>query len=83
MNRQDGKYTTLNFMHKSVSDWLTDDIRSGIYYVDKRHGALLLARFCRQYVDDTGESLSNKSSYLLNYAREHIGVFYVLGGSLL
>ena len=78
VNRQDGKYTTLNFMHKSVSDWLTDDIRSGIYYVDKRHGALLLARFCRQYVDDTGESLSNKSSYLLNYAREHIGVFYVL-----
>lgn len=78
VNRQDGQHITLNFIHKSVSDWLTDDIKSGAYYVDKRHGALLLARFCRQYIRDTEEGLNNKSSYLLNYAREHIGVYYVL-----
>ena len=30
------------------------------------------------YVDNTEASLNDKSSDLLNYAREHIGVFYVL-----
>ena len=47
VNRQEGEFTTLNFSHKSLSDWFTDEQRSGVYFVDKKQGALLLARYCR------------------------------------
>ena len=78
VNRQDGGYTTLHFTHKSVSDWFTDELRSGIYYVDKKHGALLLARFCRQYINSTMYHQNDKPAYLLDFAREHVGIYYVL-----
>lgn len=78
VNQQDGLYTSLQFTHKSVSDWFTDEHRSGMYYVDKKHGALLLARLCKQYINDTLENQNDKSSYLLDFVKEHVGIYYVL-----
>lgn len=78
VNRQDREHTTLQFTHKSVADWFTDEQKSGIYYVDKKHGALLLARFCKQCINSTMNIINDKQQYLLNFAREHVGMYYVL-----
>ena len=78
VNRQEGQYPALQFMHKSVADWFTDEVRSGRYYVDKKQGALLLARFCKQYIIDSSESNKDTSNYLLDFAREHVSMYYIL-----
>lgn len=78
VNRRDGEYTTLHFTHKSVADWFTDELRSGVYFVDKKHGALLLARFCKQFINSALNDKDDNQSYLLTFAREHVGIYYVL-----
>lgn len=61
-----------------MSDWFTDEFRSGMYYVDKKYGALLLARFCKQFINSTLDDKNDKPAYLLDFAREHVCVYYVL-----
>lgn len=78
VNRQEGQSVILNFFHKSLSDWFTDEQRSGLYYVDKKQGALLLARYCRELIEDTITDPGFLSVELLNYARDHVGSYYVL-----
>lgn len=56
---------SLGFCHKSIKDWLTDSSRSGDYYVDAKKGALDLANYCKEHLEDV-------------YARNHIGAFYIL-----
>lgn len=55
---------SIGFCHKSVKDWLSDPSKSGNYYVDSRKGALNLAHYCLDHLDD-------------DYAKNHIGPFYV------
>ncbi len=57
----------VSFCHKSVRDWLTNPAQSGRFFVDSKNGALVLARYCRNHLDE-------------EYAREHIGDLYVKAG---
>ncbi len=56
--------SSLGFCHKSIKDWLTDSSKSGIYYVDSKNGALNLAHYCLEHLDE-------------NYAKNHVGLFYI------
>lgn len=78
VNRQEGEFTTLNFSHKSLSDWFTDEQRSGVYFVDKKQGALLLARYCRKLIEESLSEANNTSAELLSYVQDHVGTYYVL-----
>lgn len=76
VNRNNEMQNALGFSHKSLADWFTDESQSGYYYVDKNHGALVLARCCRELVD---ESTCNRNGHeLIKYAQNHVGQFYVL-----
>lgn len=78
VNQHEGRYTTLSFSHKSLADWFTDEQRSNIFYVDKKKGALLLARFCKKLVEDNSFATSDLSEELLEHARDHVGTYFVV-----
>lgn len=76
--QQNELYTTLNFMHKSVADWFTDEQKSGKYYVDKKHGALLLARFCRKCIEKELLDTNVQMGKMLTFTKENVSRYYVL-----
>lgn len=79
---QDDGLFMLSFSHKSVEDWLTDQNLSGNLYVDNRHGALLLANYCRHWIEEAAFSADKKSNGRLDsYIREHIGQYYIIAES--
>lgn len=78
VNRQNGENVILSFSHKSLADWFTDESKSGIYYVDKKQGALALARYCRNLLSEKENTFMFQKSELESYAREHVGIYYVL-----
>lgn len=56
---------SIGFCHKSVRDWLTDSTKSGPFFVDNKRGALRLAHYCREHLDNI-------------YAKNHISDFYTI-----
>lgn len=80
VNRQDEQQGTIGFSHKSLADWFTNETRSGVFFVDKCHGALVLARHCRKLIDKIEGLTFGRTDSLGSYARERIGTFYVLSG---
>ena len=78
INRHVEKQKTIGFSHKSLADWFTNETRSGEYFVDKCHGALVLARQCRKLIDKIEGMTSGIIDELQSYAKERIGTFYVL-----
>ena len=81
----------LGFSHKSVRDWFTDREQSGSFYVDHKAGALHLARYAREYIENGGRTGSRSGSgndsrngdgsclnpALEGYVRGHVGGYYI------
>lgn len=59
---------SIGLCHKSVRDWLTDPTKSGTFFVDNKTGALRLARYCRNHINNI-------------YAKNHISDFYIMSGA--
>ncbi len=64
----------VGFSHKSLKDWLGNPNQSGLYHVDAKEGALLLARLCRDMIKN--KKIGN--SELKAFVDEHIGEYYIL-----
>lgn len=78
INRQGNSVISLSFSHKSVADWFTDESKSGKYFVDKKHGALILAKYCEELLEESRNSSKNNDIELFEFARIHIGSYYIL-----
>ncbi len=66
----------LGFSHKSLKDWFGNREQSSEFYVDYKSGALRLARFCRAYIENSGDTNRFDDS-LDDYIKNHIGIYYV------
>ncbi len=78
VHRQVGSVAVLGFAHKSLADWFTDEIRSGDYFVDKKRGALILARYCRNVLNTEVDHYGSLMNEEITFAKEHIGTYYIL-----
>lgn len=70
----------LGFSHKSVKDWFSNRDQSGEYYIDCKTGALRLARFCREYIENGFEfnDNSNNDEIMQEFIRNHVGTYYIV-----
>lgn len=70
----------LGFSHKSVRDWFTNRDQSGEYYIDCKMGALRLARFCRDYIENGFEfdDNSNNCEIMREFIKGHVGTYYIV-----
>lgn len=78
INRQEGQYTIISFAHKSLSDWLTDEQKSGQYYVDKKYGAHVLARYSRQFIHEYESKHPSQVISIFNYVSENVGNYFLI-----
>lgn len=69
----------LGFSHKSVKDWVTNREQSGEFYVDCKTGALRLARYCREHVENQSrfEDNSKNDMILQEFIKNHVGFYYI------
>lgn len=67
----------LGFSHKSLKDWFTNSAQSGNYFVDYKSGAIKLARYCRNLIENNSSEKMSKLALLRNYIMTHIGIFYI------
>ena len=72
---EDNQYC-IGFSHKSLKDWFGNREQSGEFYVDYKSGALRVARFCRAYIENSGDTNRFDDS-LDDYIKNHIGIYYV------
>lgn len=72
----------LGFSHKSVRDWFTDREQSGNFYIDFKAGALHLARYCREYIENGCRLADGRclEPSLGDYVRGHVGAYYIACG---
>lgn len=81
VNRQDDNgIVVLSFSHKSLMDWFTNKQQSGGFYIDEKCGAFSLARYCKSLID---KRKTVCEGFLVNYAKAHIGPFYIAAGAYL
>lgn len=75
---------SIGFAHKSLADWFTDVNQSGNFYVDKKTGALSLARYCREELEfGTGNLEKRHPEATAQYIRSHVSTFYAVAGAYL
>ena len=75
--------SSFSFCHKSVEDWLTDQNKSGRFYVDVESGCRRIAdhfytHIKKQPVDD--DSIRGLSDYNEKYIRDHLIEFWQKAG---
>lgn len=70
----------LGFSHKSVRDWFTNREQSGDFYIDYKSGALRLARYCREYIENDFEftDSANYDGTIREFIRNHVGAYYIV-----
>lgn len=74
---EDGLFV-LGFSHKSVRDWFTDPDKSGAFFVDRKAGALRLARYCRTVLEGSARPGSDDPrGTLRSFIRDHVGGYYI------
>lgn len=56
------KLDCVSFCHKSLSDWIVDRNKSGIYFIDLKNGYEKLADFSLSYVHSNGKTVIQKPS---------------------
>jgi len=77
--QKEGDVYVLGFSHKSVRDWLENSEQSGEYYVDKKAGAIRLARFCREWLNSQKSGFDEyHRNQMAEYIQTHVGVYYVI-----
>ena len=72
----------LGFSHKSIRDWLTNPEQSQEFYIDRKNGALSLAAFCQDWIEENLlSSYSNEHGELLDqYIKQHVCLYYTISG---